>query len=186
MYDNLDTLLIDRIREGYKSIAYVVAGDAYKEAIRLAKETGRDEFEIGERRLHSLQKRGFVHYDADKGWTLVERPAEKSLEEARAEGQVGMDLAQGAAERNDPLFGEKVKAFILDLLANTTGRCMKGEQITDAAVAAGFKVKDARAFGGIMGALSAAGKIVKIGTYQRSKGHATAGGVVWQLGGVWS
>ena len=60
------------------------------------------------------------------------------------------------------------------------GAC-PGEDITDAAIAAGIVPDELRAFGAVFMSLSRSGKIIKAGTCQRRKGHGSAGGHVWAI-----
>lgn len=183
-YERLDALLLERIEAGFKTLSFVLVGDAYREARSLTADA-TDAFDLGERRLHSLQQRGLVRYDAEHGWTPVPQPPKKTLKEAIAEGQAAMERGLAAEEKKDPHFGEKVRQFFLGLLNATPGRCMRGEEMTDAAVKAGFITDNTRRFGGVISGMAKAGMIHAIGTYKRTKGHGTAGGQIWQLSGVW-
>ena len=83
------------------------------------------------------------------------------------------------AEDECPGFAEAAKAFLLEYLA--AHGPASGEVLTDACKAAGIAPHDDRAFGGCFMSLARAGKIVKIGTAIRTKGHGTNGAVVWSL-----
>jgi hypothetical protein len=98
---------------------------------------------------------------------------------ARQMGERGACLARDKAERADPAFSERAKAFVLSYLkANGVS---SGELITDAAKLAGIKPPDDRAFGAVYGSLSRKGQIVCAGYCARVKGHGTAGGRLWRL-----
>lgn len=88
-------------------------------------------------------------------------------------------LAHHAAV-NGKEFGERSRAFILAHLR--THGPTSGEALVIACKAAGIvPVKDDRAFGGSFLSLSKRGLIVKAGECKRTRGHATAGGIVWML-----
>lgn len=55
-----------------------------------------------------------------------------------------------------------------------------GEQITDAAKAAGIAPHDDRAFGPVLMRLSRGGLIEKCGFAERKKGHGSAGANLWR------
>ncbi len=96
----------------------------------------------------------------------------------REQGDIGAARALDRAERADPSFSSRARAFVLDYLKKHT--VSSGELITDAAKLAGIKPPDDRAFGGIYKALSNAGKIMQDGWCERRKGHSTGGGRVWR------
>jgi hypothetical protein len=54
------------------------------------------------------------------------------------------------------------------------------EQLTDACKAAGIKPHDDKAFGAVYGGLARRGKIVKVGSRPRDKGHASGLTWVWK------
>jgi hypothetical protein len=98
---------------------------------------------------------------------------------ARQMGEKGACLARDKAERTDPGFSERAKAFVLSYLQ--AHGVSSGELITDAAKLAGIRPPDDRAFGAVYGALSRTGRIVCAGYCARVKGHGTAGGRLWRL-----
>lgn len=57
-----------------------------------------------------------------------------------------------------------------------------GEDLTDAAIAHGYRPHDGRAFGGVFSRLARTSQIRKVtgAVCLRRKGHGTAGGVVWE------
>lgn len=76
-------------------------------------------------------------------------------------------------------FQERAKQFILaHLEANGP---TSGEDLTDTCKASGIAPKDDRHFGPVYASLARSGAIQRAGTCQRSKGHNTAGGIVWRL-----
>jgi hypothetical protein len=90
-------------------------------------------------------------------------------------------LEQVAANAEDecPGFAEAARAFVLAYLAEHGPA--SGEVVTNAAKAAGLVPHDDRAFGPVLLALSRAGRIRRVGTTLRTKGHGTAGGNVWEV-----
>lgn len=84
------------------------------------------------------------------------------------------------AAANGAEFGRKSREFILDYLKEHGPT--SGEALVIACKNAGIMpVKDDRAFGGSFLSLSKRGLIVKAGECKRTRGHATAGGIVWKL-----
>lgn len=83
------------------------------------------------------------------------------------------------AEKERPGFTEAAAGFIWGyLLAHGQAT---SEQLVDVAIAAGFVPHDARAFGPVFLRLSRQGRIRKVGTAPRAKGHGCSGGNVWDL-----
>lgn len=77
-------------------------------------------------------------------------------------------------------FSIKARKFIVEYLSKNGAS--SSEDITDACKAADIKPeKDDRAFGPEYMALARNGTICKVGACQRRKGHATAGGNIWEL-----
>jgi hypothetical protein len=87
-----------------------------------------------------------------------------------------MDQVEQAAGED---FAERAADFVVDYL--TEHGASPGEAVTDACKAAGIVPHDDRAFGPVYMRLSRAGRIVKVGTCPRTKGHYTAGGNVWAM-----
>lgn len=84
------------------------------------------------------------------------------------------------AAANGPEFGRRSRDFILQYLKDNGPT--SGEALVIACKNAGIMpVKDDRAFGGSFLSLSKRGLIVKAGECKRTRGHATAGGIVWKL-----
>lgn len=83
------------------------------------------------------------------------------------------------AEAHRPGFKEQACAFVLDYLEQHGAS--SGEVITDACKAAGIIPHDDRAFGPVYMALARQGRIQKVGTAKRLRGHGTSGGNVWGL-----
>lgn len=101
------------------------------------------------------------------------------LSVARAMGAAGAMLAAERADRTDPTFTERARAFIVQYLQDhgTTS----GEVITDAAKQAGLQPPDDRAFGVAYAGLARRGVIECAGFCLRRKGRGTAGGRLWRL-----
>jgi hypothetical protein len=95
-----------------------------------------------------------------------------------AERDQAMAQVEDAANRRQPGFSEAAENFILSLLRQGP---LGGEQITNAAKRAGIVPHNDKAFGPVLGRLSRARLIEKVGFTRRRKGHLTAGGIVWRL-----
>lgn len=92
----------------------------------------------------------------------------------REAGRQAAGACLDAAERRG-LDAEGAKRFIVArvLEAGPTS----GEDLVDAAIGAGFRCKDARAFGGIFQSLIAAGLLTVLRSdLPRKRGHGTSGG----------
>lgn len=76
-------------------------------------------------------------------------------------------------------FRREAEEFVLAFLRRNGET--PGEFITDACKAEGIVPHDDRAFGPVYCALAKAGKIIKVASCQRRKGHGTNGGIVWRL-----
>ena len=92
---------------------------------------------------------------------------------ARNEAMASVETHAGAS------FLEQAQQFVLDYLK--MHGATSGEDITNACVASGIVPHDERAFGAVFMRLSKQGKICKVGTCQRVKGHGTSGGNIWDL-----
>jgi hypothetical protein len=93
-----------------------------------------------------------------------------------------MAAVAGKAEEESPGFAQRARDFALNYLASHGPSTAEG--ITDAAVAAGVRPHDLRAFGPVYAGLARSGMIQKTGDQApRRRGHATAGGNVWELAG---
>lgn len=94
--------------------------------------------------------------------------------------QAERDSAMATVERNaGEDFAEKARRHVLahlDWLGNVSG-----EEIVNAGEAKGITAHTAKAWGPVFGWLSRKKLIVKAGYCQRTKGHGTAGGIVWRL-----
>ena len=84
-----------------------------------------------------------------------------------------------AAERHRARFRADASAFVLAYLAEHGPT--SGEDLTYACKAAGITAHDDRAFGPVLGCLSRAKQIVKVGQCQRIRGNYSSGGNVWSL-----
>ena len=105
-----------------------------------------------------------------------------TIDDAIAAGRAGMQLSQDAAERRDPNFSARAQqAFIAHLQAAPLHQA-SGEDLVDAALAAGAVPDDSRAFGGVFLALSRRGVIRCLRSdLPRRRGHGTSGGKLWGL-----
>lgn len=90
-----------------------------------------------------------------------------------------MDQVQTNAEEHRPGFKEQACAFVLQYLKRHGASA--GEVITAACKAAGIQPHDDRAFGPVYMTLARQGRIHKVGTCKRQRGHMTAGGNIWGL-----
>ncbi len=87
-------------------------------------------------------------------------------------------LLQAAA--NGEEFGRRSREFILQHLKDNGPT--SGEALVIACKNAGIvPMKDDRSFGGSFLSLSKRGLIKKVGEVKRSRGHATAGGILWSF-----
>lgn len=86
-------------------------------------------------------------------------------------------------KKNGDGFGLAAAALIVSLLEEN-GR-MSGEDLVSTCRDFGIvPATDDRAFGPVFATLSRAGRIEQVGHTDRAKGHGTAGGRVWALGGA--
>lgn len=83
------------------------------------------------------------------------------------------------AEQHHPTFGEQARDFVLAYLR--AHGPSSGEVLTEACKASGVKPHDDRAFGTVYMTLARWGRIQKVGTVRRERGHGTAGGNIWDL-----
>lgn len=105
-----------------------------------------------------------------------------TIEHAIAAGEQGMQRAADAAERQDPDFRAKATHAMLAHLRAAPLKQAAGEDLVDAALAAGAIPPDARAFGGIFLALSRRNVIRCLRSdLPRRRGHGTTGGKLWAL-----
>lgn len=84
-------------------------------------------------------------------------------------------------QRQSPTFGLDAAVKILAILRER-GRVSGEELVTECREAGIVPASDDRAFGPVFAALSRSGRIQKAGFVERTKGHSTAGGIVWALG----
>jgi len=84
-----------------------------------------------------------------------------------------------AAEQRRPAFLDDARAFVLAYLAAHGPTA--GELLSEACKTAGIRPHDDRAFGPVYFGLARAGRIVKVGSARRRRGHLTTGGNVWAL-----
>lgn len=103
-----------------------------------------------------------------------------ALDWARQQGDSGMRRAESSADRRIPDFSARVCTYFLALLS--TRGPMSGEDLTDAARAAGYCPADDRAFGAAFKRLLTSGARVT-GYAPRRKGHGSSGGKVYGIAG---
>lgn len=72
----------------------------------------------------------------------------------------------------------KLREFVLDLLHAGP---LSGEQLTDRATTANLLHGNPKRMGAVLAGLSRQRMIEKVGSCPRSKGHLTAGGILWSL-----
>lgn len=78
-----------------------------------------------------------------------------------------------------PGFVEQAQRVVLNLLRLDGPQ--SGEVLTAKVKIAGIRPHDDRAFGPVYQGLVRAGKIRRVGTCRRERGHGTSGGTVWGL-----
>lgn len=98
------------------------------------------------------------------------------LSTARKVGQEAQALATERAERDEPGFGDRARALILQKLAAGPA---SAEDITDY-VSERLPMKDGRALGSVYKSLRDRGLIRIAGSCLRAKGRGTAGGHIWE------
>lgn len=98
-----------------------------------------------------------------------------TLDWARSQGELGMRRAESSADRRTPGFAARVADYMAALL--TARGPMSGEDLVDAARAAGYCPADDRAFGAAFQRLRRDhGAPVLRSDLPRRRGHATSGG----------
>lgn len=104
-----------------------------------------------------------------------------ALDWSRAQGELGMRRAASRAERvAGPKFSERVADYFLAVL--TTRGPQTGEDLTDAARAAGFMPEDDRAFGqAFKRILQHGAEVVPGAIVPRRKGHGAIGGKLYRM-----
>lgn len=94
---------------------------------------------------------------------------------------IGQQMADACADRADALasgFSERARLFVLEFLSAGDSW---SEEIVDAAMEAGIRPHDARAFGAVFAGLSRTHRIRPVEYGRRLKGHGTAGAIKWAL-----
>lgn len=104
--------------------------------------------------------------------TLFDQPVNTLRDQSMAQ-------VERHAEERAPGFKELAMAFVLAYLAQHGAQ--PGELVTLACKAAGIRPHDDRAFGPVYMSLARQGRIRKVGTCIRQRGHNTAGGNIWGL-----
>lgn len=101
----------------------------------------------------------------------------------RTARRLGREAATNAADRadmDDPEFTRKALTFIVDYVQQR-GQ-VPGESATLAAVNAGIRPKDQRAFGSVYATALRRGLIHVVGYVPRVRGHGSAGGKLYAPG----
>jgi hypothetical protein len=102
---------------------------------------------------------------------------QQQLFELAIEGRdVGMARVEAKAGED---FSYRAQIFVIRFLADCGAS--SGEAITNACKKAGICPHDDRAFGPVYLKLVREGRIIKVGTAKRLKGHYTAGANIWDL-----
>lgn len=97
-----------------------------------------------------------------------------TIDDAIRQGDIGMRRAEASADRRSPDFSRRAASYMAALL--TANGPMTGEQLTEAAQAAGFVVTDARAFGRAFQMLRLQhGAPILRSDMPRTRGHGTSG-----------
>ncbi len=109
--------------------------------------------------------------------TIDVRPAD--LATARAVGHAAQQLATDRAERDFPTFRARVRASVLEKLAQGPA---SGEDLTAHVAACGIPFADGRSLGGIYSSMKRDGliRIVPGVDVPRKHGHGTSGGHLWE------
>ena len=105
-----------------------------------------------------------------------------TLDQAREEGKRGMRRAESRAERDaGPDFTKRLAAYFYALLVERGP--LSGEDLTDAARAAGLLTGDGRSSGAAFKRLlTIGGEIVPDVSVPRRNGHGSAGGRLYRIG----
>lgn len=69
MYEHLDFLIQQRIRQGYQNFFNINAGEVAQEAKVLS--GGYDSWRLIDRRLQAMRKKGVIRYTRANGWQIV-------------------------------------------------------------------------------------------------------------------
>jgi hypothetical protein len=104
-----------------------------------------------------------------------------TIDDAIAAGEHHGAHCLSKAERSDPEFSARAEAAMLAHL-RAVGSC-SGEDLTTIARAKGAVPHDDRAFGPVFKSMARRGLIRCVGFCLRKRGHGTAGGRIWGIGG---
>ena len=117
------------------------------------------------------------------GWRLHAAVCISQQNETAAINQArdeAMARVSAKAETHSPGFGVLAEGFVLHYLAEHGPT--PGELVNLACKQSGIAPPhDDRAFGSVYMRLSKRGRIVKVGSVKRRRGHNTEGGIVWAL-----
>lgn len=75
-YEKLDSLILDKIKDGAREFANIDTQDVHLEALRLQGETSKPAFRHIDSRLQALRRKGLIEFKRPGGWAVVEKPQE--------------------------------------------------------------------------------------------------------------
>ncbi|AGN89479.1 hypothetical protein Eta_0033 [Serratia phage Eta] len=70
-YSKLDSMIIEKIKQGSRTFSQIDGGDVYHEAKRLQTDTGRSAMRIIDARLQYLRKKGLIQYTTKEKWQVT-------------------------------------------------------------------------------------------------------------------
>ena len=70
-YELLDSLILERAVEGWRSTYALMWGVVRYECERIADASGRESFRVLDARLQALRKAGKIAYTSKAGWSVV-------------------------------------------------------------------------------------------------------------------
>ncbi len=70
-YSKLDSMIIEKIKNGSRTFSQIDGGGVYDEAQRLHELSGRKAFRIIDDRLQSLRKKGLIQYTTKEKWQVA-------------------------------------------------------------------------------------------------------------------
>lgn len=69
-YEKLDSLIVQRLRQGPMFLHFLCAHEVHSECVRIADATGREAFRVIDARLQALRKAGLIVFNSKTGWGL--------------------------------------------------------------------------------------------------------------------
>lgn len=70
-YSKLDSMIIEKIKQGSRTFSQIDGGDVYHGAKRLQADTGRSAMRIIDSRLQYLRKKGLIQYTTKEKWQVT-------------------------------------------------------------------------------------------------------------------